>query len=371
MLPAVLKMAKNDPAFANLRTDRNRPLDNIISAFDNIGDLCSLCYTSEISSNFDKFVELLEEKVEGTILALNRLDHTVIPVARRRRNQADTNEAVTFGDIISREDNEENDANAVDNEQVNGPTVAYKKSGGPLCNRLKTHLLIHLVEDCKRFASPVHLATERNEQYNKNIRAVVVKTNKQNPSRDLALITGREVMLRTVAMGSYWNNGTSIAGPLVKEWFERFGEPMFFNNNREYGMSEYISGKKVVANMVAIFELNSGSSNARRILAKVLKKQKDNVHIQLFNLVNRPGFRVYEDNNLTEEFFIYDQGNPLTQPTSEAFVVKEEELTLVELLDMSHTTVINGTEYHYINRHKFGTLWWLANTNRSFKRIEG
>ncbi|KAI7868973.1 uncharacterized protein EV154DRAFT_571269 [Mucor mucedo] len=152
-------------------------------------------------TNFDEFVEMLRKAANDSIVALDNLDHTAIPSNRRSRrgrraNQASTTEnvdepSVMFRDVVPPEEGEDSDdedvtsaaatgahatgahagaragvrsrAGASSGEQLNGASIPYAKTGGPLCNRLKTHLIIHLVEDCIRFASPVLLATEKNE----------------------------------------------------------------------------------------------------------------------------------------------------------------------------------------------------------------
>ncbi|KAI9345979.1 hypothetical protein BD770DRAFT_475570 [Pilaira anomala] len=230
MLPIVLRQAQTHPDFANLVNDSHNRMNNtvpalykasgygIINTFDCLGELCSLCYTSEIHTNFDKFTVLLRDASHRTIIALDDLDHTTIPIVRRLRGRgglaagpapiplAQGETIMTFGEAVSRELEDLVDEVNVEAGSA-ATTTPHARNGGPLCNRLKTHLIIHLVEDCIRFASPVLLATEKNEQFNKNLRAIIMKTNKQNPSRDLAVINSREVTLRNIAMGCFWDNG--------------------------------------------------------------------------------------------------------------------------------------------------------------------
>ncbi|CAO3655761.1 unnamed protein product [Mucor hiemalis] len=48
-------------------------------------------------------------------------------------------------------------------------------------------MLHHLVADIERFGMPVHYETEHGEQFNKFIREEILRTNRHNPSRDLAV----------------------------------------------------------------------------------------------------------------------------------------------------------------------------------------
>ncbi|KAI8356691.1 hypothetical protein BD560DRAFT_437924 [Blakeslea trispora] len=50
----------------------------------------------------------------------------------------------------------------------------------------KLHLLHHLKEDIIRFGLPVHYETEHGEQFNKFIREEIMRTNRHNPSKDVA-----------------------------------------------------------------------------------------------------------------------------------------------------------------------------------------
>ena len=404
MIPIVLRLAKDDRAFLTFRNDPHHRLNNIIDTFDKLGELCSLSYMSEIHTNFDKFVEMLRKAANDTIVALDNLDHTAIPSNRRSRrgrraNQASTTEnvdepSVMFGDVVPPEEGEDSDdedvtsaaatgaaatgaragvrsrAGASSGEQLNGASIPYAKTGGPLCNRLKTHLIIHLVEDCIRFASPVLLATEKNEQFNKYIRAIIMKTNKQNPSRDLALINGRELSLRNVAMGCYWDNDAKTCGSKVREWFSRFGQKMYFNANREYGSAAYISGKRVAFNMVAVFDLDLGEGGKRRLLGKVVLKRGDLVELEVYTLVEKP-VQVLSDNaSIFTNYQVDDGGNLLAVKSDETLSTLVFKLAVVELLDMSHSTVINDIQYSIINKCKFGTLWWFHNTDRHFEMLK-
>ncbi|OBZ80415.1 hypothetical protein A0J61_11537, partial [Choanephora cucurbitarum] len=50
----------------------------------------------------------------------------------------------------------------------------------------KLHLLYHLEEDIYRFVLPVHYETEHGEQFNKFMREDIMRTNRHNPSKDVA-----------------------------------------------------------------------------------------------------------------------------------------------------------------------------------------
>ncbi|KAI8331252.1 hypothetical protein BD560DRAFT_292796, partial [Blakeslea trispora] len=65
----------------------------------------------------------------------------------------------------------------------------------------KVHLLNHIVDDVKRFGSLLNCHTERSEQFNKFIRERITYTNRQNPSRDVAVKFAKHFMLQHLVGG--------------------------------------------------------------------------------------------------------------------------------------------------------------------------
>ncbi|KAI7868974.1 uncharacterized protein EV154DRAFT_571270 [Mucor mucedo] len=197
-----------------------------------------------------------------------------------------------------------------------------------------------------------------------------MKTYKQNPSRNLALINGRELSLRNVAMGCYLDNDAKTCGSKVREWFSRFGQKMYFNANREYGSAAYIAGKRVAFNMVAVFDLDLGEGGKRRLLGKVVLKRGDLVELEVYTLVQKP-VQVLSDNaSIFTNYQVDDGGNLVAVKSDETLSTLVFKLVAVDLLDMSHSTVINDVQYSIINRCKFGTLWWFHNTDRNFEMLK-
>ncbi|KAG2193247.1 hypothetical protein INT47_007873 [Mucor saturninus] len=346
MLPIVLRVARDHIDFLNLRNDPFHRMDNVISTFEKLGELCSLCYNCEIHTNFSAYLDLLPPYVDTTVIALDNLDRTVVPSNRRTRGETAT--ATTTASVPSQTTSEE--IYGLSGEQSDGATIPYVKTNGPLCSRLKTHLIVHLVEDC--------------------LRAIVMKTNKQNPSRNLALINGCEVLLRSIAMGLVWDNGMKTHGSLVEARFDRYSEDRYYSANREFGSTEYIAGKKIALNMTAILDVDLDSLGARRLLGKVVILRDDQAIVEVYELVPRPAIVFHDDSSLIYVYQADEGNNHLTKKTEEILDLLKYKLTVVELLDMSHETEIDTVKYSLINKCKFGTFWWLHNTNRYFKILE-
>ncbi|KAI7875924.1 uncharacterized protein EV154DRAFT_569359 [Mucor mucedo] len=314
-----LKSATSVRAFRN---DPHYKLNSIIDTFDKLGEFFSLSYTSEVHTKFDKFVEMLRKAANETIVAWDNRNHTAMPSNRRsgrgrRANQGSTTKnvdepSVIFVDVVPPEEGENYDdeyvifaaatgaaatsaragarsrATASSREQLNGASIPYAETGGPLCNHLKTHLIIHLVEDCICFSSLVLLVTEKNEQFNKYIWTIIMKINQQNLPRDLALINGRELSWRHIAMDFSWDNDAKTYGGKVRECFGRLGQKRYFQVNREGGSTSFISDKRVAFNMVAVFDLNLDEGGKRRLFGKVVLKRDDLIGLEVYSLVEKP-----------------------------------------------------------------------------------
>ncbi|KAI7890768.1 uncharacterized protein EV154DRAFT_564057 [Mucor mucedo] len=145
---------------------------------------------------------------------------------------------------------------------------------------------------------------------------------------------------------------------------------MYFNANREYGSAAYISGKRVAFNMVAVFDLDLGEGGKRRLLGKDVLKRGDLVELEVYTLVEKP-VQVLSDNaSIFTNYQVDDGGNLLAVKSDETLSTLVFKLAVVELLDMSHSTVINDVQYSIINKCKFGTLWWFHNTDRHFEMLK-
>ncbi|KAI7865547.1 uncharacterized protein EV154DRAFT_533081 [Mucor mucedo] len=308
MLPIVLRVARDHIDFLNLRNDQFHRMDNVISTLDKLGELYSLCYNCEIHTNVSAYLDLLRQCVDDTVIALDNLDRTVLPSNRRTRGEPAT--ARTTASVPGQTTFEE----------------IYGLSG---------------------------------EQYQQT-----------KPSRHLALMNGREVMLRSIAMGLVWDNGMKTCGSLVKALFDRYSEDMYYSANREFGSTEYIARKKIALNMTAILDVDLDSLGARRLLGKVVKRRGDQAIVELYELVPRPAFGIHDDSSLISVYQADLGGNLVTKKTEEILDLLKYKLTMVELLDMSQETEIDTVKYSLINKCKFGTFWWLHNTNRYFKILE-
>ncbi|KAJ7198300.1 hypothetical protein GGX14DRAFT_374386 [Mycena pura] len=76
-----------------------------------------------------------------------------------------------------------------------------------IINKMKLHLLPHLVEDAVRFGPPIRNSTEVFEGFNAIFRLCSVLSNHQAPSRDIAMKFASMDRLRHVLSGGYWKEG--------------------------------------------------------------------------------------------------------------------------------------------------------------------
>ncbi|KAL9536636.1 hypothetical protein MBANPS3_012495, partial [Mucor bainieri] len=139
----------------------------IKTCFDHFGKLVSLVYVSNISCNAAAYVELIRYQygqLRYSVSKYNAYTKTISP---------------------------------------------KNKNGRPkllLYNSSKLHILHHLPQDILRFGSAMFFETEKGEQYNKFIREALFRTNRQNPSKDVAISFGKRFMLRHVLTGGSWRD---------------------------------------------------------------------------------------------------------------------------------------------------------------------
>ncbi|KAJ7049132.1 hypothetical protein C8F01DRAFT_1353615 [Mycena amicta] len=70
--------------------------------------------------------------------------------------------------------------------------------------KIKLHLLVHLPDDVKRFGPPVRFSTETQEGYNAVFRMCSINSNKQAPSRDIAMKFSAMNSVKHALCGGYW-----------------------------------------------------------------------------------------------------------------------------------------------------------------------
>jgi hypothetical protein len=64
-------------------------------------------------------------------------------------------------------------------------------------------MLLHLPEAIRRFGPPILFATEKFESYNSILRTASIHSNRQSPSRDLAITFSNYQTIRLILSGAY------------------------------------------------------------------------------------------------------------------------------------------------------------------------
>ncbi|KAL0096841.1 hypothetical protein J3Q64DRAFT_1827922 [Phycomyces blakesleeanus] len=152
---------------------------------------------------------------------------------------------------------------------------------------LKTHLLLHLKEDIKRFGCALHFETEKGEQFNKFIRTHLVYSNRCADNRDLALKFGKQDMLRHIASGSSWidkSTGTQVKGgsgifAFLHDQENKFSDN-FFGKHQEFVNNNHVK-TKIVAGVSVAF---SYSNNANRMFVGRAVESNSILRIQHYQL---------------------------------------------------------------------------------------
>lgn len=77
-------------------------------------------------------------------------------------------------------------------------------------NKPKFHILVHLPEHIRRFGPAILFATEGFESFNAVIRAQSVHSNRQAPSRDIAMAFAKQNRLRHMLSGALFLDHSQI-----------------------------------------------------------------------------------------------------------------------------------------------------------------
>ncbi|KAI9345978.1 hypothetical protein BD770DRAFT_291246, partial [Pilaira anomala] len=81
----------------------------------------------------------------------------------------------------------------------------------------KLHTLRHMASDIHRFGMPINYETEHGEQFNKFIREEILRTNRHNPSKDVAIAFARQFIIHhVVSGGSFLANYKNPVSKLVE-----------------------------------------------------------------------------------------------------------------------------------------------------------
>jgi len=87
-------------------------------------------------------------------------------------------------------------------------------------NKPKFHIILHLVEHIRRFGPAILFATEAFESFNAVIRAKSVHSNRQAPSRDIALAFAQGNRIRHLLSGGFVQRPPTFlsTGPPLSIW---------------------------------------------------------------------------------------------------------------------------------------------------------
>jgi hypothetical protein len=212
----------------------------------------------------------------------------------------------------------------------------------PLSTKLKTHILLHLVDDIRRFGCPLHYETEKGEQFNKFIREAIYHTNRQAPSRDLATIFGKRTMLRHIIEGGSWTdintNNIVKCGSAITAFLNRNNKflEVFLDGSREFEDNNNVS-IDIRPDCYAVFSRVNSSNVKSYFLGKTAKSKTMDVTRYI---------------NHGKDSFGYIAASPSRSCYSLV------DLKVEGLLDMHW---VNGEGNNIVNHNKFGVAWLLAN----------
>ncbi|KAI8374795.1 hypothetical protein BD560DRAFT_433797 [Blakeslea trispora] len=353
VLPAILRrLIPNIP--------NGHKLDLIAECFDTLGCLASLLYMRSVEGELSDYTSLVMSLVKE------------------------------FSDRIF----------ALDNHLImNGVFVDKILSLQP-----KLHLLHHLKEDIIRFGLPVHYETEHGEQFNKFIREEIMRTNRHNPSKDVATSFAKQFAVHHVVNGGSFivtktrRDGTTEskrimgAGYQIKMMKEE--EPQFFDlvlNHRENAdNNDYYekTGDFLRVGTAGIFNCSASGINESIIgiidsvekcivqeNGEDVKSAEHTVSTDKFEPFNTSVSSIYFDRNsgsgsLFPGWLTTQDNNIVMRRTTTVVQGLATEIELVQRFDMHLSLrfikpelLLRG-DFKMLNVHKFGTLWTILQRYR-------
>lgn len=156
----------------------------------------------------------------------------------------------------------------------------------PYSCKPKMHLLRHLRDDLIRFGCALHFETEKGEQFNKFLREHLFHTNRQNPSKDLALKFGKQEVLRHLINGGSWvtkKKKRVKIGSEIEAFISSLGDGFFkemFGESREFTDNNYTGIKKIRKGVCAVFEYEADFT-VSVFIGEVIDIDEDNKRITL------------------------------------------------------------------------------------------
>jgi hypothetical protein len=214
----------------------------------------------------------------------------------------------------------------------------------PFCHLIKSHSLIHLGDNIRRFGCALHYETERGEQLNKFIREHIHHTNGHNPTRDIAITFGRESMLRHILDGGYWKDKDGClgsVGPKAKKWIEDNSAKFYarlLGGSRIPQDNNYIL-QPMKEGMCGVFSIKASSSTTKPMFIGMAKKQGDSLLLD-----------VYEVHELSHE-------RQVVVTTKTARTIPLSDAITEAIIDM-HMTDQDGQRL--VNVCKFSSYWFLS-----------
>ncbi|KAI9491383.1 hypothetical protein BDB00DRAFT_930543 [Zychaea mexicana] len=339
-LTSSLKIARNNNP--QLFTDHDS-FSAMFECFNKLAALSSLVYMQKID-NFDQYKLELDTTVAETMTAMDNLQHTTTPIAESRRTPATRTTAIQRMNFSS------------------------------LCNRLKSHLLIHLSQDADRFGGAVHTEAERCEQHHKFMRELLCHTNRQNGGRDMARKFAEEYMLRHICKGGRFVDCFSGVWETCRPGVIASYDPALVQSGLVLADNTN-SSKKLKVGLAALFyNRHTSSKTSGLTLGVITAKQGDEFYVQAYDFVLAAGEAASMQSRSIFDCCVQDIASNfivVRLPRDDFVLNSTDEYLVVEVFDMSQSLIMRALQRDSlsINKSKFGTHWWLKNTTYNFEKI--
>ncbi|KAI9030678.1 hypothetical protein CLU79DRAFT_831220 [Phycomyces nitens] len=223
-------------------------------------------------------------------------------------------------------------------------------------------MLHYMTQDIRRFGLPVHYETEHDEQFNKFIREEILRTNRHNPSKNVAVAFAKQFAIHHV-VGVRRVVGVSSGIRQFREDYPEFFSLLFDSrenaDNNDYNESP---GTILRVNTCGVF-LQNAPGGSIWFFGSIKKADRAKYTIQVytpeqFNYRMAAVFFRGHVSSMFPGYLTTKDNNIVMKPVGNKVEFSREDVELTERLDMhSRFHLVDLGERRVLNVHKYGSLW--------------
>ncbi|KAL9537543.1 hypothetical protein MBANPS3_011679 [Mucor bainieri] len=235
-------------------------------------------------------------------------------------------------------------------ERIESNFEKYQRETNLVTRLKKTHFLVHLDDDMKRFATAIRQETEKGEQFNKEIHDAI----RHYPNRDIAHIFAQKTLFLHLSYDGAFNDDERIGAHLIKAYMKtKEYRECFMGVDTEFQDNNYATSRILRLNGSGVYLISEGGVE-RTAVGTIKFMTRTMVQIELADFVYRNDAR--HESSLSEACLRNSGNCPLMRYTGSRVTIPRAAITRFEVLDLATSETINGQKYQLLNKNNFGTV---------------